>query len=879
MANLILEQYGIQKLKQLEKSPYQVLFDSNIDYTPHQVEAFLAAIESLESGGIILADEVGLGKTIEAGLVIKYLIKNGAKRILIAVPNSLRKQWQDELAEKFNIKAYIPGSKYAVNYTENDFWRFKFQNKSEPMVVIMQYGMVDFFVNKFSHVSWDCFVFDEAHRLRNLGNGAKMPERVFRATKGVPKLMLSATPLQNNLRELFALSKYIDEDIFVDEATFNIHFTNNENYKALKETIKPFIQRTLRRDVAEYMKFSNRNSFLIDFQLTPEEYNLYNLANKYLQKPMLYAVTSQNNGLVKMVVRKLLASSSFAVVETFEKLKDRLLILKESTRVEKADTSLSSFFEMLGLDDVDSDDYEDDINEIERVKYKQQILMELKEVENIIQVASTIKENSKSKAVLEALQFAFELQTDKGYSRKALIFTESKRTQKYLVNTLKNAGFNKLLVFNGEMSDPETKKIFNAWRARNPKKVSNSPSVDLKQAIVEEFRDNAEILVATDVASEGLNLQFCDTVINYDLPWNPMKIEQRIGRCHRYGQTRDVNVFNLLNRENVADKRVYEILDIKFNLFKGVFGASDDALGLLESGSSFERIIQEIYDTCKTEEEFKKAFEELERNLDKGRNNKGKELKEILISISSDEKKKNLRKQERAMSGYLKQVEQWEEISRNLNPLVQKTILLKNKEIIKSQNTSINGGYLFVGSYSNSETGEFLLPSLCLFDLGGNLITTDSYYVLQMFKDIPRSEFVHYNPSSYELRTIHKMYKTLPSKMKEEYINMNELSIIKNEKKLKKWVKNRIDKYESDTNELREKVSLLWQKHRESRYLEEKKHIQKEIDRINKNINKREDEEEIKKQQIKVEFKNQHNEYKKKFDIKGIFNPNIVVKF
>jgi SNF2 family DNA or RNA helicase len=759
MSNPLLEQYGIHKLEYLKNSPYACLYNSNIDHTPHQVEAFVAALNSLPTGGIILADEVGLGKTIEAGLVIKHLLLSGSKRILIAMPNSLRKQWQDELQDKFDIKTYIPESKYAIRYRDKDHWLYLL--KQETLVVIIQYGLASFFINHFPNVVWDCFVFDEAHRLRNLGNGAKMPQNLFNATRNVPKVMLSATPLQNNLRELYALSRYIDERIFVDEKSFIENFVKNENYEGLREEIKPILHRTLRKDVNEYMKFSSRTCFTMDFKLSVSEAILYKLANDYLQRPVLYAVTVQNNGLVKMVVRKLLASSSFAVVETFEKLKVRLLLLKESTKTEKADISLTSFFELIDSDDDEIEDIEeDDIEKIEKEKYRNQIENELSAVENIIEVASKIVENSKSNAVIEALRFAFELQKENGFTNKALIFTESKRTQKYLVETLNNAGFKKIILFNGEMNDPDTKQTYNAWRARNPKKVTNTPSIDLKQAIVEEFRDNAEILIATDVASEGLNLQFCDTVINYDLPWNPMKIEQRIGRCHRYGQQKDVNVYNLLNSENAADARVYEILDKKFHLFKGVFGASDDALGLLESGSNFERKIQDIYDNCKSINEFKKAFDNLERDINAKRNKKSQELKRLLSSMTSDEKKKHLKAEANKMNKYLDQIEQWSRLTKNVKSTNQRIVEIRNYKASFKFYPDFHHGYIFVGAFVKIG-GKFLLPILCAFDLNGEIITTDTYDIIQTFKEVHNNNFIDYTPTKDELDKIFYLYQKI----------------------------------------------------------------------------------------------------------------------
>lgn len=218
------------------------------------------------------------------------------------------------------------------------------------------------------------------------------------------------------------------------------------------------------------------------------------------------------------------------------------------------------------------------------------IQAELKVVRHILQLAHSIKTNAKITALKDALKSAFEHQKSEGLSEKAVVFTESKRTQKYIASELRKSGYSEedILLFNGDFDDAMTKEIFRAWQVKNFGKTNYGKSVEYKHAIVDYFKSNSKVLIVTDVGSEGLNLQFCNTIINYDLPWNPQKIEQRIGRCHRYGQNHDVVAINLLNTDNEADRRVYDILSKKFELFEGVFGASDVALGALESGISFE---------------------------------------------------------------------------------------------------------------------------------------------------------------------------------------------------------------------------------------------------------------------------------------------------
>jgi adenine-specific DNA-methyltransferase len=203
--------------------------------------------------------------------------------------------------------------------------------------------------------------------------------------------------------------------------------------------------------------------------------------------------------------------------------------------------------------------------------------------------------------------------------QKAVIFTESRRTQEYLFRILEQTEFaGKVMLFNGTNNDPVSKSIYQQWLARNAgtDRVSGSPSADMRAALIEHFRDDASILIATEAAAEGINLQFCNLVVNYDLPWNPQRIEQRIGRCHRYGQKFDVVVINFLNTKNRADERVYELLKEKLKLFDGVFGASDEVLGALGSGVDFERRILGIYQSCRTRDQIDSAFGQLQLELD-----------------------------------------------------------------------------------------------------------------------------------------------------------------------------------------------------------------------------------------------------------------------
>lgn len=172
-------------------------------------------------------------------------------------------------------------------------------------------------------------------------------------------------------------------------------------------------------------------------------------------------------------------------------------------------------------------------------------------------------------------------------------------------------------MFNGSNNDKRSGAIYKAWlkKYKGSSKITGSATADKRAAIVEYFRDNATIMIVTEAAAEGINLQFCSLVVNYDMPWNPQRIEQRIGRCHRYGQKHDVVVINFLNKRNAADVRVYELLNEKFQLFSGVFGASDEVLGSIGNGVDFEKRITQIYNECRTTEEIEQAFDQLQDEL------------------------------------------------------------------------------------------------------------------------------------------------------------------------------------------------------------------------------------------------------------------------
>lgn len=275
--------YAELKQQELKNNSYSCLHMADIDINPHQVEAFTFALSSLELGGAILADEVGLGKTIEAGLVIKYLLCSGKDKILLIMPSNLRKQWQVELEEKFDIDSLIVDSSNWEDYLT--------KVKSKQAVIIVSYHFASKRKAEFGKIAWDFCVFDEAHRLRNVyKNGSKMANALYELTKTIPKILLTATPMQNTLLDIYGLVQFIDDRVFYSKQVFSERYLRGEDYNDLKVCLEPVVQRTLRKEVAEYIQFSERKEMTIDFELSPMEIELYVMINNYLKKEILYAL-------------------------------------------------------------------------------------------------------------------------------------------------------------------------------------------------------------------------------------------------------------------------------------------------------------------------------------------------------------------------------------------------------------------------------------------------------------------------------------------------------------------------------------------------------------------------------------------------------------
>ena len=617
-----------------------VLSDAQVDLNPHQIEAALCAFRNPLSKGAILADEVGLGKTIEAGLLLAQLWAERKHRLLVIAPANLRKQWAQELSDKFFLPSII-----LENGTFGEFIKRGNLNPfQQDAIVICSYQFAKRMAPYVQQTLWDLVVIDEAHRLRNVYKPTnKIGNAIKQAIAPYKKVLLTATPLQNSLLEIYGLVSIIDDFAFGDLKTYKARFTRlgeNEDFDELKERLRPIVKRTLRKQVMEYIKYTERHAIVQEFEPSDGEQRLYDMVTEYLQNETLYALPASQRSLMTLILRKLLASSTFAISDTLKGLSSKLAeATMNATAVleipEQVRENLEEFDEIADEWSSESDEIsEDSPNEVRERKKGfnscdvSSMKQEMERLQAFHELAKSITKNSKGEVLLTALRKGLTASAEaqkrgaKGagpVQQKAIIFTESRRTQEYLLRILEETEFaGKMVLFNGTNSDSSSKAIYRAWREKHQgtDRISGSPAADMRAALVEHFRDNAIIMIATEAAAEGINLQFCNLVVNYDLPWNPQRIEQRIGRCHRYGQKCDVVVVNFLNKRNAADQRVYELLEQKFKLFDGVFGSSDEVLGAVESGVDFEKRIAAIYQQCRTPEQIQFEFDQLQKELD-----------------------------------------------------------------------------------------------------------------------------------------------------------------------------------------------------------------------------------------------------------------------
>ena len=565
-------------LESLQSSRHTILY-------PHQIHAAHSAVSNPLLKGTLLADDVGLGKTVEAGMIIKEMYYRGRANVLVVCGKSLRQQWAAELRDRFALDFQVLDRQAAA--------RLKRAGKKpwEGLRICTPY-FLNTNLGDAARTIWDILAVDECHLLKN-PQGA-----LHKAVQSVPRsfiLLLTATPIQNYLPELHAISTLIDEETLGTAFSFREKFCDDDrglrvkNLDELKRRLSRFAVRTVRGDVPE-IKFTKRIPKLFNFELPTPERELYEQVSAYLSRPnWAFGEDAPGKYLILMVYRKLLASSSFALLNALRKVEQRLAAMAAGKRPPVLRIGA------LGADvEASAADMESDIElgaARGQAAIRQSVAEELEEVRGYLRLAESIEENAKGLALVRAMPELLES------GDKVLVFTQYKATQGYLVRKLEEAGYH-VVPFSGDL------------------KSHANPEKDERELAKLRFRDDADVMVATDAGAEGLNLQFCHVVVNYDLPWNPMKIEQRIGRAHRLGQEHDVVAANLVALGNEVERRLVELLTDKINLFGSVLGESDEILGNLEDAIDFERRIFEILQTCRTPEQIEAGFRQLQLDLD-----------------------------------------------------------------------------------------------------------------------------------------------------------------------------------------------------------------------------------------------------------------------
>ena len=486
----------------------------------HQIRTAERVIHEMH-GQAILADEVGLGKTIEAGLILKeYMLRGLAKKVLILTPANLVWQWYQALYEKFGVAAGIQRTQWDWNFADVLIASID-TAKREPHSSIV------------TSIVYDLLIVDEAHKLKNSSTAS------YRLVNAIQKkycLMLTATPVQNDLKELYNLIGLIKPGQLGSYQSFKSRFMADKRTPKNPSELKTLLKEAMIRNRREegQVRFTERIVHPIIVTLGPKEQEIYDRVTEFIK------AQGRRSGLSNMLplitLQREVCSSFLAVALTLEKM-------------------------MAGLPRPD-----------------------LERAATLLKDLAKVKQNSKCDA-LERLVSQFQ--------DKAIIFTEYRASQEYIRYRLEKAGY-RTLAFDGSLSRGK------------------------KQWVRHLFQQDAQFLVSTESGGEGLNFQFCNQVVNFDLPWNPMRLEQRIGRVHRLGQTRDVHIYNLITKGTVEEHIMY-LLHQKINMFESIIGELDAILLHLNLGKSFESEIMKIFLAHEETEKIQKDLDELAQKILQGR--------------------------------------------------------------------------------------------------------------------------------------------------------------------------------------------------------------------------------------------------------------------
>ncbi|MCX7766583.1 MAG: helicase-related protein, partial [Candidatus Sumerlaeia bacterium] len=522
---------------------YASLFDpllamnvSKIDPLPFQIEAVYGYVLKLPKIRFLIADDPGAGKTIMAGLIMKELkLRRLAKRILVVVPGHLKDQWVRELKEKFQeffvvIDRGFLNAQYGVNP-----WQ-----RENQVITSIDFAKQEEILYSLSAVQWDLVVIDEAHKMAAYKYGDKLTkteryklgEILSRNSEHL--LFLTATPHKGEPETFRLFLDLLKPGFFATKEVIDQSLRSGDNplfIKRLKEDLRDFEGKPL---------FTNRYTKTLKFRLSDKEKLLYNALSEYVISQFNKALQidkRRNVAFALLILQRRMASSIYALLRSLERRRKRLEEL-----FKKPEPQRDVYIKI--TDEVE--DYDEQTRWEEETKWetltisenKEELQKELTVISELIDKATEIleqEEETKLKEMKKAIDEGFKKIKEIGGREKILIFTESRDTMEYLFNKIKLWGYSANFIHGGMKLDDRI----------NAEKV---------------FKNETQIMVATEAAGEGINLQFCHLLINYDIPWNPNRLEQRMGRIHRYGQTREVFVFNLV----ASDTREGKVLTTLF---------------------------------------------------------------------------------------------------------------------------------------------------------------------------------------------------------------------------------------------------------------------------------------------------------------------------
>jgi hypothetical protein len=593
------------------------------------------ALGRIPEGGCILADEVGLGKTIEAGLILAQLRAEGKRRLLVLAPKPLIGQWQNELFTLFGIDARIGSAGPDAFAGPGVFLAGRELAGTETVSRLLASGD-----------PFDLVVIDEAHELfagiyrrydkrggyKDDSKDALIAQRVRYAIGSAPVLLLTATPLQNSLAELWGLVQYVEPTgtLLGNLDTFRKVFCPGDDATIaegqddeLRRRMSAVCQRTLRRQAQDFLErpFVQRHCSLFEYTMASDERALYDDVTRWLLEPDLCAFAGGSRHLLLLGFHRRMASSTAALAASLERVCARLERIAHGEGA--ADIEVR---EILADLEIDPDDLPAEPLGTPAVPTdRARASAELERVRTFAGRARRLGPGAKAGAFLQALERLGD--------RKVLVFTESIATQDFLLDLLVANHFvaSDVTLFRGTNDSPRATLALDRWLEESPPRKRLGRDIATRLALVHEFKTRSRVMVATEAGAKGLNLQFCDVVVNYDLPWNPQRIEQRIGRCHRYGQERDVTVVNFISSDNEADRLTFEILARKLDLFGRVLDLSDHVLhepatdapeaitGSL--GLVVERELQRIHEQARSREQLVRELKDLGDQVDSRRQN------------------------------------------------------------------------------------------------------------------------------------------------------------------------------------------------------------------------------------------------------------------